>query len=119
MKYFALFFLFIVFGAEAAQILSAQLDSDQRNLLVDVVYSGGCKRHLFKLRMHDECLETYPVQCSADLIEEIEGGEDSCQSIIRHQAVFGLKRHKLHDEYFRGAKLTIFSNNSSVSLKLP
>ncbi|WP_408096805.1 hypothetical protein ACJVC5_17350 [Peredibacter sp. HCB2-198] len=119
MKYFALFFLFIVFGAEAAHILSARLDSDQKNLLIDVAYSGGCKKHIFKLKMDGMCLETYPVQCAAELKEEIEDGEDYCQGIIRHQAVFSLRKHKLHDEYYRGAKLTIYNRKSSFSLKLP
>ena len=119
MKYFALFFLFIVFGAEAAYILSARLDSEQKNLLVDVAYSGGCKKHFFKLKMDEMCLETYPVQCSAELQEEIEDGEDMCQRSVRHQAVFSLKKHKLHDDYYHGAKLTIYNKKSSFTLKLP
>lgn len=119
MKYFALFFLFIIFGAEAANILSARLDADQKNIVMDVEYSGGCRKHVFKLKLDDACLETYPVQCSAQLVEEIDGGVDDCQRIIQEQAVVSLKKHKLHDEYFKGARLTIFGDNSSVSLKLP
>lgn len=119
MKYFALFFLFIIFGAEAANILSARLDADQKNILMDVAYSGGCKKHTFKLKLHDVCLETYPVQCGADLIEEIEDEVDVCQRFIHEQVSVKLKTHKLHDEYYRGARLTIFGDRSSASLKLP
>lgn len=126
MKFLILLTAFLSFEAFSASVKSAKIDSAGENILVDVVYGGGCKVHKFSLKIDPYCLESYPVQCSARLVEEIVGGgEDYCQAIIHTTAVINLEKHGLNDRYFNGAELTIRGDrgfngqNTSVSVQLP
>lgn len=119
MKLITLMLLSLSLSANAAEVLSAKLDASKKNILVDVRYGGGCKKHEFSLKL-GACLESYPVQCSADLIETIEGGFDACESIRMETAVISLKKAGLTDTYFERARLTILGDNeSSATIKLP
>lgn len=126
MKFILLVSLLISsFSALAAEVLSAKLDANNENLLVDVQYTGGCAKHTFSLKVGESCLETYPVQCSAKLIETVQGS-DTCEVVIQETAVFNLKKLGLTDVYFEGASLAISGGRSittgqpsRVLVKLP
>lgn len=94
------------FGAQAAEVLSAQIDAEGKNILVDVSYGGGCKKHTFSLKVGG-CLESYPVQCTAVLVEKIEGGADFCEAIIHTTAKINLKKAGLTNSYYKGGSLKI------------
>ncbi len=124
MKVFALLAIGFVFNATAAEVKSAKLDSSKKNILVDVVYGGGCKEHVFTLEL-GPCLESYPVQCSAKLVEKTIGGLDFCEALISETVVISRKKYGLDDSYFKGAKLTITGDRgftgepSSAVVRLP
>ncbi len=98
-------------GAHAAEVLSANLDRTGKNILVDVSYGGGCKKHTFSLKVGG-CLESYPVQCRAVLVETIEGGFDMCEAIVHTTAKINLKKAGLTDSYYKGATLTIVGDKN-------
>lgn len=106
MKFIALALFMSAFSATAAEVVSAKLDASKKNLLVDVRYGGGCKKHTFELQVGG-CLESMPVQCSAKLVEKVEGGFDPCEAIIGDTVVFNLKKYGLADSYYSKGKLTI------------
>ncbi len=111
-------------GAQAAEVLSANLDAAGKNILVDVSYGGGCKEHTFKLKLGG-CLESFPVQCSAQLVETVVGGPDFCEAIVGKTVKFSLKKCGLTDSYFKGGSLTILGDKnfqgeaSSATVTLP
>lgn len=125
MKLITLVLLSLSLSANAAEVISAKLDASKKNILVDVRYGGGCKKHEFSLKVGPACLESFPVQCSADLVETIEGGFDACESIRFETAVISLKKAGLTDSYFDRASLTIYGDvnqtgkRSSANVKLP
>jgi hypothetical protein len=98
------------FASQAALVESARLDAGRTHLLVEVVYGGGCKPHRFDLQM-ESCLETYPVQCTVELVDKTKG--DYCEAIIRKTVIFSLKRLGLTDPYFNGALLKILGDETS------
>lgn len=106
-----------------AAVRNARLDATGENVLVDVVYGGGCGPHDFSLKLRG-CLESMPVQCTADLIEDAHG--DGCEAMISRTAVLSLKKNKLVGDYFKGASLRILGDvdfttgkPSVVSVRLP
>lgn len=111
-------------GTHAAEVLSANLDAAKKNILVDVSYGGGCKEHTFKLKLGG-CLESLPVQCSAQLVETVVGGPDFCEAIVGKTVKFSLKKYGLTDAYFKGGSLTILGDknfrgeDSSATVVLP
>ncbi len=111
-------------GAHAAEVRSANLDAAGKNILVDVSYGGGCKEHTFKLKLAG-CLESFPVQCSAQLVETVVGGPDFCEAIISKTVKFSLKKYRLTDGYYKGGSLTILGDknfrgeDSSATVILP
>ena len=123
MKLFALALLTLSFSSMAAGVLSAKLDASKKNILVDVSYGGGCKKHTFSLEL-EGCMETSPVKCSAKLIESIEGGFDECEALLHETVVFNLKQYGLVGSYFSKGSLTITGDSyrgkvSSASVRLP
>ena len=124
MKVFALLAIGFVFNATAAEIKSAKLDSSKNNILVDVVYGGGCKKHVFTLEV-GACLESLPVQCTAKLVEKTVGGPDFCEALISETVVISRKKAGLDDSYYAGAKLTITGDRgftgepSQATVRLP
>lgn len=124
MKVFALLAIGLVFNATAAEVKSAKLDSSKKNILVDVVYGGGCKEHVFSLEL-GACLESYPVQCTAKLVEKTIGGPDFCEALISETVVISRKKYGLDGSYFEKAKITITGDRgftgepSSATVRLP
>jgi hypothetical protein len=85
----------------------ATLDGSKQNLEFLVGYSGGCAKHVFTLEV-GSCLETYPVQCSAQLIHR---SNDQCEAYLSDKVIINLSDAGLTDSYYKGASLTIFAND--------
>jgi hypothetical protein len=109
--------MFASSSAFAAKILDVRLDAENKHLLIDVAYTGGCGDHQFQLKMNDVCLETYPVQCSAQLLHKTN---DSCEALLSGTVVVNLKKAGLVDPYFSEARLTIYDElRSATTVRLP
>lgn len=109
-------------NAFAAYVKSAKLDAQKKNILVDVSYGGGCGDHEFSLQV-GECLETFPAQCSAKLIEKTN---DNCEALISATVTISLEQYGLTDSYYQRASLTIMgdkneqtNNPTSATVRLP
>lgn len=108
----------------AATVNSAKIDQARDTLIVSVTYGGGCEQHEFSIKLSGHCLETFPVQCAAQLIESTER-PDLCEAIITESVEFELREHGLDDPYFSGAELTIYGDQnfngepSSATVSLP
>lgn len=108
---------FVSTPAFAATIKSAKLDAAKENIVLEVAYGGGCEQAQFKLHVGG-CLESFPVQCTANLVNE--GKPDMCEAYIHDTVVISLKDAGLTDGYYERAKLTILgSGKSSAVLTLP
>ncbi|MCM2324036.1 MAG: hypothetical protein NDJ90_12320 [Oligoflexia bacterium] len=118
MKKFAIVGLICLFGMSAfgAEVKSARLDAQKQNILIDVVYGGGCGEHEFSLKMVGGCLETYPVRCTAELVERTN---DMCEALIADTVVISLEKYGLNDSYFERATLKIVGGGSSATVQLP
>lgn len=102
--------------AFGAKVISAKLDASQKYILIKVQYTGGCDTHDFSLDVKG-CLETFPVQCSAFLIENTK---DSCKKIVLNTAVIPLSENNLNDSYYHSGTLSITgSDGSSAHIVLP
>ncbi len=100
----------------AAQIKSASVVG--KNIHVQVVYGGGCEEHTFDLKLNPACLETFPVQCSAELYHNSNG--DACEAIISKNLIFSMKKLGVENPYFSRASLTITGDfNSTATVTLP
>ncbi len=118
MKLLTLALVTLSFSSLAAEVRHAKLDIAEKNLLVDVTYSGGCSiKHTFSLELQG-CQETYPVRCFAKLIEKAQPGYD-CEVISNKTIKFSLKKYGLDESYYAGGSLIIKGNTSSVSVGLP
>ncbi len=99
----------------AAQVISAKIDSQKKNILIDVSHGGGCGEHSYSLKIV-KCLESMPVQCEAKLVHTTN---DFCEAMLYRTAVINIEKSGLSDEYYKNAKLTITGDNSNVSVILP
>lgn len=124
MKFIALFLALSSVSSFAATVHSAKLDAAKKNILVDVSYGGGCKKHNFTLKV-GMCLESYPVQCSAELVETTVGGPDLCEAIVGQTVTLNLAKYRLDEGYYAGGSLTITGDKdmngkpSSATIRLP
>ncbi|MDZ4662544.1 MAG: hypothetical protein SGJ18_13110 [Pseudomonadota bacterium] len=100
----------------AAEVKSASVIG--KNIQVEVVYGGGCGEHTFDLKLNPACLESFPVQCSAQLYHDSNG--DVCEGLVHKSLIFSMKKMGLVDSYFSRASLTITGdNNSRATVTLP
>lgn len=124
MKFIALALALSSLSSFAATVHSAKLDALNENVLVDISYGGGCKKHTFSITLSG-CQETYPVSCQAKLIEKIEGGFDPCEALVGETVKINLRKNNLDDSYFSNGTLTILGDlnmngkPSSATVKLP
>ena len=91
----------------AAQVLKVKLDSSKKNLLIDVRYGGGCKKHEFSLKVGG-CAESMPVQCRVKLMHNSNG--DFCEAIKFETVVISLKDAGVVGSYYNRAFLTILGD---------
>jgi hypothetical protein len=97
-------------AAQAATINSASYDASTQLISVDVTYGGGCKKHTFKLKMN-ACAESFPVQCTADLIDLTKG--DFCEALVSQTVTFKAADYGLMDSYYDNASLVIKGSDDS------
>src|SRR5689334_5028171 len=118
MKSFVILASFVIASnAFAAQVKSAKYSSVKGGLEIDVVYGGGCKEHKFELRVGG-CLESFPVQCGAQLVDLQH--EDFCEAFVSRTVFISLEDAKLDESYYSGASITITGdNNSKAVVQLP
>jgi hypothetical protein len=102
--------LLVTQSSFAAQVLRAKLDSAKKNILIDVRYSGGCKKHDFSLKVGG-CAESMPVQCRVKLMHNSNG--DFCEAIKFETVVISLKDAGAVGSYYKGAFLTIIGDIDS------
>ncbi len=108
--------MFAPAAAQAASVRSAKYDAKTEIITVEVTYAGGCKEHKFKLRMN-ACMETYPVQCSADLVDLTKG--DFCEALVSKTVTFKAGDYGLLDSYYDNGSLEIIgSDRTSASIQL-
>ena len=124
MKFLALALALSSFSSIAATVHSAKLDAAQKNILVDVSYGGGCKKHNFSLQLV-LCAETYPVMCTAKLVETVENGPDLCEAIVSQTVKINLEKNGFLDGYYTDALIRIEGDKdsrgveSSATVRLP
>ncbi len=124
MKFIAIVLAMSSLSSFAATVHSAKIDSLKENLLIDVSYGGGCKKHTFTLKVSG-CQETYPVSCKAKLIEKTVGGFDACEALISETVKMNLADLRMNDSYFANGSLTITGDMdmngkpSSATVTLP
>ena len=106
MKFIAFALAFSSLSSFAATVHSAKLDAARKNILVDVSYGGGCKKHTFSLDLKG-CAETYPVKCQANLVHKTIGGLDMCEAIIGETVTINLAKYRLDEAYYTRGSLTI------------
>lgn len=110
------FTVFTSFTSFAAAVKKASIDERGENIILDVQYAGGCGSHEFSLQIN-RCLESFPVQCEALLIEDTK---DSCKALISTTVAINLKTEGLDGAYYEQAYLTIKGDkNTSVQVQLP
>lgn len=100
------------YSALAASVTGARVSGN--TLEVDVRYGGGCKEHKFKLEKSGYCLESSPVQCSANVVDLTTG--DFCEALISETVTFDLNKEGYGDSYFSGARLTLLGDDSSSAV---
>jgi hypothetical protein len=76
--------------ADGASIENVRIVGDLIKLTVS--YSGGCRRHVFKLFGSTGFMESLPVQ--ARLFLSHDGNGDMCEALIRDELVFDLSSLK-------------------------
>lgn len=124
MKFIAIVLAMSSLSSFAATVHSAKLDAAKKNILVDVSYGGGCKKHTFTLNV-GACMETYPVRCSAVLVEKTVGGLDMCEAIVGETVKINLAKYRLDEAYYANGSLTITGDRdmngkpSSATVILP
>ncbi len=105
-------FHFLTLNLYGAVVLDGFYDQENDELTLDIVYSGGCVEHDFYVLPDTACMESFPMQQNARLIDE--GEEDPCDGIIYTTGSFSLADN---EDFCRPAYLTIYGdNNSSVTL---
>lgn len=109
-------------NAFGASIKSAGLDAENKNILINVTYGGGCGKHDFSLKLKG-CAESAPVQCQADLIEQTD---DHCEALLSRTVVISLENAGLTESYYKNGTLTIFGDldwqtnqKTKATVKLP
>lgn len=106
----------------AAEIKAARIDAAKENILIDVVYGGGCGKHDFSLKI-EGCMESYPVQCRAQLVHV---SQDFCEAIIHTTIAIPLAANDLLNGYYNKGSLEIVGDvdwqtkkASSAVVRLP
>lgn len=100
----------------AAEIVSAELDGAEKNILIGVRHGGGCGEHDYSLKLKG-CAESMPVQCQAELVHKTN---DFCEALLHRTAVINLEAAGIKGEYYSGGSLTIKgSNGSKATITLP
>ncbi len=113
---FAFGFVGISTPAFGAEIVSAELDGAEKNILIGVRHGGGCGDHDYSLKMKG-CAESMPVQCKAELVHKTN---DFCEALLHRTAVINLEASGIKGSYYSGGSLTITgANGTEATITLP
>lgn len=123
MKHLTLFSTVVIAGVvgfanigATAEIVSAELDGAEKNILIGVRHGGGCGDHDYSLNLKG-CAESMPVQCQAELVHKTN---DFCEALLHRTAVINLEDAGIKGEYYSGGSLTIKGDNGSkATITLP
>jgi hypothetical protein len=66
--------------AFSAEVVSGGYDYRSDNIVVEVVYQGGCKDHNLQLRLN-MCNRSLPMSCVVDLVDNTE--DDVCRGVLQ------------------------------------
>lgn len=105
--------------AFAVHVNDAKFNESTGKIDISVSYGGGCKQHKFKLNI-GACLESFPVQCGATLVDLTK--DDFCEAYLHQTVSISLKEAGLNDSYFTGATLSIrgeFQDGKGAVVRLP
>lgn len=116
MKFLAMVIALTSLSAFGASVHSAKLDASQKNILVDVSYGGGCKKHNFALSLI-LCAETFPLICTAKLVETVENGPDLCEAIVAQTVKINLEKNGFLDGYYTNALIRIEGDKDSRGIE--
>ena len=97
------------FQANAAEVLSARISENGKELIVKVKHGGGCGEHKYELQMQG-CAESMPVQCSATLKHTTN---DHCEALLVREAKFNLATVGIKGDYYSNGSLTIKGSNNT------
>lgn len=98
-------------------VQSAIYDSKKQAIVLKVMYGGGCKDHIFQLKI-GRCLESTPVQCDAVLIDTTE--DDFCKMINVDEVVLTIKELGWNTSYYSNASISIQSaSGAKLAVALP
>lgn len=81
-RFLSIFFL--IYSASSfcdVDILSATYDGNADEITLEIRFPGGCRPHAFELNFSPWCLQSYPLQCSAMLVQT-EGQDDPCKASV-------------------------------------
>lgn len=106
------------FAVGKPNVNGARYNAAKQSIDVDVSYGGGCEEHAFKLEI-GMCLESFPVQCSAEVLD-VSAKPDFCEAFLHQTVSFKLADYGLNDNYFSGALITIGGEGKEgASVRLP
>lgn len=104
-------------NAFAAEVKSAKYNAAKKGIEIGVKYGGGCKEHKFELQV-GTCLESFPVQCSAELVDLTN--DDFCEALVSRTIFISLDNAGLNESYYSSATINIKGDNQSrVAVRLP
>lgn len=114
--------LFSLSSLASVDILSASFDGTSNNITMEVVYGGGCMEHSFELEFSPICLQSMPLQCSAQL-KHTQGEKDPCKARIFKSLTFSAAKFTSRPAYLDlsadFSKKRIFVANNDESQNVP
>jgi hypothetical protein len=89
-------------AAFADQIVSAKWLPESSEIELTVRHGGGCKSHQWGLTWNGGCAETFPAQCSANLVH-LRGADDFCEALVSTTSRVKWTAHP-YDQYILAIK---------------
>lgn len=80
----ATFITVVGLNVNAAEIQSGHYEKESDNIVLNVVYQGGCKEHVFKIKLN-QCNRAMPATCKATLVDNTE--DDVCRGFVQKTVV--------------------------------
>jgi len=101
----------------AAEVLKVKVDETGKNLLIDVMYGGGCLEHTFEVQMRQGCARSMPAQCHGTLVDTTNGF-DACEALVGKTVTVSIE--SLGVSMYNRPLVTIMGDrDSAVTVQLP
>jgi len=108
--------LVCVSAANAVEVISARHDVDTNSIVAELRFGGGLSDdHKFRLKLDGACAESFPVQCSAEIIHSTT---DRGEALRRRTVSLSLADAKIQGDYFQDAKITVRGKSTFVVVRL-